>query len=491
MASEDKTKKAEAGKKRREWTLDERKDLQDCLCRGMSITKAARILGRSRGTVSGEIKRNRCARADDMPIRPITKRNICARADRCMEKNLCEGKSCRVPNCGECREAICNEVCDKFTPVECDLLKEPPYVCNGCTQCMTGVGCKHPYLFYNAVAADRQARSLKKTSRAGIDLKDEELERLREIVLPALMLHQSPSYILASNPDLGISKSTLYRYINEGVLGRSLDLPEAVSRKPRKRAPKGAYPGGGVSEENLVGRTIADWNALSEAERNQTVEMDTVVGRQGKDSKCILTLYWPAWHFQIFILLPDHTSRSVVLGLDSICDIIGVDKFEEWFGVIKTDRGSEFADTSRIERTINGKKRCRVFYCDAFNSQQKGGCERNHRELRRLIPKGTTNFDALTREDMATLMSHVNSKLRPGTLPDGVAPIDLVLAAGLGDLLDALGVAKIPANEVSCSPMLLPHAIVQDKAPGKQAGTIEEARKLYVEGKAAGDQRCA
>ena len=42
---------------------------------------------------------------------------------------------------------------------------------------------------------------------------------------------------------------------------------------------------------------------------------------------------------------------------------------------------------------------------------KKGKCE-NHEEMRKVLPKGRTNFDALAKSDMAVLMSHVNSYAR-------------------------------------------------------------------------------
>ena len=57
-------------------------------------------------------------------------------------------------------------------------------------------------------------------------------------------------------------------------------------------------------------------------------------------------------------------------------------------GVLLTDRGSEFSDPLAIERSClePGKRRCRVFYCDPLAPGQKGACERNHSELRRILP---------------------------------------------------------------------------------------------------------
>lgn len=88
-------------------------------------------------------------------------------------------------------------------------------------------------------------------------------------------------------------------------------------------------------------------------------------------------------------------------------------------------------------------------------SQQKGSCERNHVELRKVLPKGTS-FDALTRADCALLMSHVNSEPRPSLA--GLSPIRMFRLAygGLAErLLDALGIEEIGPGELNLTPSLL------------------------------------
>lgn len=58
---------------------------------------------------------------------------------------------------------------------------------------------------------------------------------------------------------------------------------------------------------------------------------------------------------------------------------------------------------------VEGARRDRVFYCDAMQSSQKARAERNHERLRRILPKGRSDFDALSVWDVAVCASHVNS----------------------------------------------------------------------------------
>ena len=78
-------------------------------------------------------------------------------------------------------------------------------------------------------------------------------------------------------------------------------------------------------------------------------------------------------------------------------------------------------------------------------SDQKGACERNHVEIRKLLPKGAgLRFDRLAPADLALAMSHVNSEPR-GAL--GFATPARAFRAMLGEdaaaLLDAYGVEDV------------------------------------------------
>ena len=106
-----------------------------------------------------------------------------------------------------------------------------------------------------------------------------------------------------------------------------------------------------------------------------------------------------------------------------------------------------------------GARRCRVFYCDAQESNQKSKAERNHEQLRRILPKGRSDFDALSAYDVAVCCSHVNSYRSAGR--GGKCPFEL-----LGDLLprgvmDELGLERVEPDDVVLRPALVPHAVEQ------------------------------
>ena len=166
--------------------------------------------------------------------------------------------------------------------------------------------------------------------------------------------------------------------------------------------------------------------------------------------------------------MPGKTAAATESALDML-ERTAPKAFRRLFSLLLTDNGAEFADCAGIERAAldPAAGRCSVYYCDVRQSQQKGGCERNHVELRKLLPKGRgISFDRLTGRDCAVLMSQLNSEPRPSL--GGMCAIDMLLAA-LGadgrELLDALGVEKVPYGELDMT-----------------VGAIEAARRGRGEG---------
>ena len=133
-----------------------------------------------------------------------------------------------------------------------------------------------------------------------------------------------------------------------------------------------------------------------------------------------------------------------------------------------TDNGAEFSDEAAIAALLGeGPGETRLFYCDPRRSDQKGACERNHVEIRKLLPKGAgIRFDRLVPADLALAMSHVNSEPR-GAL--GFATPARAFRAMLGEdaaaLLDAYGVGDVPIGELDLTP-----GLIESGAPGAREG---------------------
>ena len=86
---------------------------------------------------------------------------------------------------------------------------------------------------------------------------------------------------------------------------------------------------------------------------------------------------------------------------------------------------------------------------DVRASEQKGSCEKNHVELRQILPKGEVDFDALGARDVAVAMSHVNSTPRLSLC--GASPIAMFKAMFDEEgraLLDAVGMEEVAGEDL-------------------------------------------
>lgn len=216
---------------------------------------------------------------------------------------------------------------------------------------------------------------------------------------------------------------TMHNYVERGdVPLAAINLPRKVRCRPRKKKKAGKNNGEGKTRIDREGRTYKDFLALGEKGKDRVVMGDSVLGCDG-DSQRIFSLHFKRIVFQMYFLEPDGKPASIVVELDGIERALGsLEAFEASSGVLLVDRGGGFDDFSGMERSCleKGAKRCRVFYCDAMNSSQKSECERNHAELRRILPKGRSDFDALSACDIALACSHANLYPRPAL---GGAPL--------------------------------------------------------------------
>lgn len=327
----------------------------------------------------------------------------------------------------------------------CPRLLEWPHCCNGCRfrryHCSRKWRCE-----YSAARAQALADAELRESRMGVDRDEAEFERAMEIIRSDVARGLSPQQIaLARADEVKASASTIYRWIERGYAGMSnLDLRRKCGYKPR------SHSAASRSTAHGEARSFAAFMELPGEERAAACEMDTVEGLKA-DRQCLLTLYPRPFKFQLALLMPEKTTEAVRARLDSLQKAAPA-AFARMFGLILTDNGSEFADCAGIERSAldPDARRCSAYYCDVRQSQQKGGCERNHVEVRKILPKGRgISLDRLTGRDCAALMSHLNSEPRPAL--GGMCAIDMLLAA-LGDdgreLLDALGIEKVPFDRL-------------------------------------------
>lgn len=394
-------------------TKHERQTIERMLDRGKGCREIAGELGRAPSTVANEVGRHRFVTS------PRALRGEPA------------------PENGELAAA-------------CPRLASWPRCCNGCAR-HRGYGCnRRPRVFYNAGMAQRAADAELSESRRGIDETEPGAAAKLEAIRDGLRRGLSPEQIAATRPDLGLSASTIYRWVDAGYAEMTnMELRRKVGYRPRRRpAPGGA---GGRHEPR---RSHDEFGRLPEDERAGAWEMDTVEGRKG-DSARLLTLYHRPTGFQLATPVPDGTCAPVLAGLGLVRAALGEAGMRRAFRLVVTDNGAEFADEGAIAALLGELPgETRLYYCDPRRADQKGGCEKNHVEIRKILPKGRgISFDRLDRADAALVMSQVNSEPR-GRLA-WRTPSEMLLAA-LGEdaraLIDAFGIEMLDPSELELTP---------------------------------------
>ena len=416
-------------------TPDDRVRIEALLKENCSLRYIADRLDKSPSTISREIAKHASLHTPSCCD--------CIYSPDCSLCHVCGSSSCRK-KCKACHKAKLH--CTDYVKSQCgSLLDSPLHLCNPCRKQRY---CHFEKRLYDAKTAEREYRSSLVSSRDGFDLTAGEFKKINDIVSPLARKGQSIYHIVQTNRDaLPVSESTIRRLIRRSELDiRLIDLPEAVKRRPRKKARTQSGPP--VSKE---GHLYKDYIAYKHYNDVPTVQMDCVEGIQG-DHAVILTLHFVMFHMQLVFILDGHTSDAVVGMLDRIEEALGKELFASCFPVILTDNGHEFADLEGMERSIYGGQRTCVFFCDPNRSDQKAECENNHKLLRDIVPKGTS-MEPFMQADMTLAANHINSYVRKSLF--GKCPYDLAMAALPEDFFLLLGLERIPADEVVMRPELL------------------------------------
>ena len=424
-------------------TLNDRVFIQTSLGSNISFTSIAKQLNVSVSTISREIKGH-------IVIKNTYgyggSKNRCINRKTCDKSGICRGckVSCAKKKCSSCRKVPCNTVCKDYLEDNCNLLLKSPYVCNGCIKRQR---CQLKKKYYYAIEANNMATTLRKESRSGFNLTEEELHGIDSLLSDRIKLGQSIHHIFSTSKDeLTISERQAYILVNSGLISaRPIDMPRTVRMRPRKKKSKELK----VDKNCRINRTYDDYLKYMEEHSDETIlEGDTVEGIKG--GKCILTLSWPNWSFQIGILREHNNSSSVTEIVDNFYNKLGDKLFHKIFpSVWLLDNGSEFSNPKAIE-----KYDIKVFYCNPSSPYQKGFCENNHEHIRKVLPKGTS-FDNLDQGFFDFLFSNINSFVRKKL--NDQTPFDLFSLVLKDDsiLSNAFNIKRIEADKVELKPSLL------------------------------------
>ena len=424
----------------------DRKRIREGLDGSDRLVDIAYDVGCAATSASREILRDR------LFLGPVAKSQftvvVCANFMSCEARGLC-GSWCKK-RCRSCGDVECRTVCEEFQPLECTRTAGFPHVCNGCKLLNR---CPKERYVYKAKEAHKMTLERLSESRRGLDIDSAGLEELSRVVAPLLKRGHSVPVILANHPELGMCPTTLYNYINMGLISgvSNMTLPRKVKFKKRKRKKEGKR-----QRRDLAGRDYEAFLLLPDSTRACCKEMDTVIGRVG--GKCLLTFCLRESDILYARLMPSKEADSVLEAMDDI-EMLAVDGLvagELGAMIVLTDRGSEFDRYEDLERSCYtpglDEKRIELYYCDPYCSWQKAHVENAHTLLRRVLPKGTS-FDDLTQEDVDLICSHINSYPRKEL--GWKTPFEMLPEWGQENLPKAFGMRIIPRDEVNLTPQLL------------------------------------
>lgn len=421
----------------------ERIAIEAGICRQESFAAIAKQINVQPRAVSEEIRKNRtllsAARFNGKD---------CKYAAECQRRFVCGDALCRG-DCVLCKKVDCCSVCSMYSSFSCNQIKRAPYVCN---TCKLRRGCKSDKAYYDAKQAHALATRRFSVARSKPQTQGDELKALDKLVSPLIRKGQPLAHIVSEHKDdLPISERTLYRYIESGLLTvGNIDLRRKVGYRPRRKKKKEPTEGE-INREYRKNRTYVDFSEYLKQHPNiDYVEMDTVVGKQGK-GKRMLTMLFVKQSLMLIILLRDGKADTVVNVFDWLTSALGIKTFRKLFPVILTDNGGEFKRSFELEHTIEGTRRTKVFYCDPQASWQKPHIEKNHEYIRYVIPKGQS-LDPYTQDDFTLLACHINSTKR--SMYGGSSPIELATSDEFSELFKVLGIHEIPADDVVLTPFL-------------------------------------
>lgn len=306
-------RKGKAPAERSRLTRHERNAVERMLDRGKGARAIAAELGRSPSTVANEVARHRFAAAP---------------------------------------KSMYGEPAPADLTGACGRLRAWPRCRDGCKR-RRGYGRgRRPRVFYSARMAQAAADAELRESRRGIDETEASVAAKLSTIKSCLARGLSPQQVAALHPELGLSASTVYRWVDAGYAEMTnLDLRRKVGYKKRSRsAPR-------RRTAHSARRSHDEFARLPEDVRASAWEMDTVEGCAA-DSARLLTLYHRPASSRLAIPVADGTCASALAGLGLVRDALGEDGVRACSGSWQptTARGSP---TRRRSRSCSASARAR------------------------------------------------------------------------------------------------------------------------------------
>ena len=415
--------------------LSKRKIIQDGLAEGATATEISSILKIHKSTVSREIKNYRYLsfKGDEKPSFCST----CQNNKTCSLRHKCGRTLCNC-KCVGCKSL---EICDKYKPINCKIETRFPFVCN---KCKYDKICMRNHYLYDAKKADESAKSIRKESRQGIDLSNEEYHFLNKTIQDGVDKGQSLYHILKTT-DVGKTLKTIYNYVNSGQLSvKPIDLPRAVTLKKRKKKIPNKYEYNENKNIDRRHRMYSDWLVYQAKKRIIVYWQMDFLGAPKRSEQQILTLTIPQFEF-VYLIPINYPDTEKIKKMFDLIEVMLGDDFSKVFEAILTDRDCKFNDFASIEVNDLAVVRTRIFFCDPAESNQKPSVENFNEQIRAVFKKGVL-LSNITFDQCNVISSHLNSRYLNSI--DGKRPCDLFIEYFGIEVFNKLNLQIIEPKEV-------------------------------------------
>lgn len=418
-------------------SLCERTIIETYLNDGKTATFIAEKAKVNKSSIIREIRKNRIKRRESLcKIQCIC--IGCMKYNECKVKSLCTS-SCKC-NCKGCSKA---KDCPHKELYDCNIYESFPYVCNSCPKKDI---CPKEQYEYDAMMANQISEKVRRESRQGIDMTQEEFDHFNKKILEAVKNGQSIFHLVETKQVNRCTKS-VYSYIDRNILDtKNIDLPRKVKLKKRKIAKKYQYDGN--SEIDRSGRMFNDFLLYKFSNKTSFHAQMDFLGSKDDSPQQIFTITFVPCQFTLLAVFDKcSTVDDVVNFFDNLEETLGTKEFKSIFEVMLTDRDILFKKFNEFERSaINpNEKRMKVFYCDPSASYQKGNVENVNGQIRTIFPKEDI-IKGLDDETIKIINSNLNNRSLASL--NGSTPYEAFKLAYGEKILQALDISYILPKDV-------------------------------------------
>ena len=239
-------------------------------------------------------------------------------------------------------------------------------------------------------------------------------QKLCDYIEAGIQAKKSPDVIaheIRKKPEtfpITLCTKTIYNYLRHNLF---LNVSDKDLIYGRYRKLQSSTAVNRPSYKNLRGRSIED-RPLQVDDRQESGhwEMDLVIGKKGGNKAVLLTMTERTSRREIIRKLPDKTQISVIHALDVMERQMGRCLFQKTFKTITVDNGSEFLNSSEMERSCLSRKKARtmVYYAHPYSAYERGTNENLNRMIRRFIPKGS-DIGQYTKKEIKRIENWLNN----------------------------------------------------------------------------------